>query len=379
MRVAPLILGCVIWLAAIAAVGGSMYTVCCRILRPVATVRIAAPEGHGLAAGDTVFLATKGGWQRIGEVDSVRPETIALAIEPEMADKLDVASATCWRTPLSAEETVSTLLPEDIQNQVADIFSQAWRDRGGELTEIWKPIAAELAMSYLELIGDELKLSIQSHRSDIRAIGMKHMRDAGQDWPEIRRRLRPILQTHLTPVLGRLTSKAFADAPKAGILWNVAQGNHGLAYEQLLDWLGEYIANMSEKDRRELGEAVAAAWNAAKQDRELGDCLKRMGKRLSEDKKLDQLVRDIWRETIAENPQTADFLRQKIVDDAHVRREMYRTVELLGPTMKNVLAATLFDKSGITRPEVVRFVRSAALGRKMAWVTFHQRPEGGQP
>ena len=379
MRIAALILGCAIWLAAIAAVGGSMYTVCCRILRPVATVRIAAPEGHGLTTGDTVFLATESGWQRIGEVDSVRPETIALAIEPAMADKLDGASPICGRTPLSAEETVSTLLPADIQNQVANIFSQTWRDRGDELTEIWKPIAAELATSYLELIGDELKLSIQSHRSDIRTIGMKHLRDARKDWPEIQRRLRPILQTHLTPVLGRLTSKAFDEAPKAGILWNAAQGDFDLAYEQLLDWLGEYIANLPEDDRRELGEAVAATWEAAKQDRELGDCLKRMAKRLSEDKELGQLTREIWRETIAENPRTADFLRQKIVDDPHIRREVYRTVELLGPAMKSVLAAILFDKSGVTRPEVVHFVRSAALGRKMAWVTFHQKSEGSQP
>lgn len=215
------------WLAAVVATGGSAYTVGHRMLRPTATIRIPAPKRHGLAPGDTVFLATKSGLRRVGEVGSVQRDTITLSVDPKFGN-LTGNQATCWLTPLSAEEVVSALLPADIRERAEAHVAQVWQERGGELMEIWKPIAANLAMAYIRLIGDE-----------------------------------------------------------SG---------------------------------------------------------------------------------------TADFLRERIIDNPHVRQEVYRTLEILGPTLRNVLTTTLFDQNGITRPEIVHLVRSIALGRKVAWVTLRVDP-----
>lgn len=362
------------WLAAIAAICGSTYTVCGRTLRPTVAMRIPAPAGHSLSRGDTVFLATDAGLRRIGEVNSAGDDSVYLAIDPGIADELGDAKPTCWQTPLSAEETVSALLPPDIQEQVAGHIARMWRDRGGEIVDAWKPVATELASEYLNLVGDDLEEAARSRGGEIRSIGERHLLRAGEDWPLIQRRLRPILQEHLTPVLSRLASSALSEAPKAGIAWDVAKaaagGDYDAVYSRLLDWLGEYATNMPEKDRKELGQAVRTTCEAIGQDEPLMQCLKDMTRRLRDDEELTSLAADIWREAVIENPRSADFLRDRIVNDPAVRREIYRTIELLGPAMRSVTAEALFDRDGATRPEVVHFVRSVALGRRVSWVTL---------
>lgn len=373
-----LVLGAALWLAACLAVVGSVYAVGHRMLRPTITLRIPAPEKHGLAPGDTVFLATEAGLQRVGEVGSVRHDTITLSIAQEFGD-LTSAQATCWQAPLSAEETISALLPPNIREQVAAHIAQAWQDRGSELTEIWKPIAADLAVAYIKLIGDELGSAIQDHGEDIRNIGQEHLHRLGEDWPLIQQRLRPILREHLAPTFSRLASEALSDAPKTQIVWNMVRGERDVAYKLMLDWLGEYMADMPEDDRRELHRAMRDTWDAARQDEELRACFGEMLQRLHDDEQIHQLLADIYRETMTGNSRTADFLRERVIDDPHVRQEIYRTLELLGPILKSVLATTMFDQSGTTRPEIVHLVRSVALGREVAWVTLREEtPRGNQ-
>lgn len=370
----PLILGGALWLAAAAAICGSAYTVGHRMLRPTTALQIPAPKEHGLAPGDTVFLAAGSGLRRVGEVRSVRRDTITLSIDQEF-DNIAGAQATCWQTPLSAEETVSALLPPDIQRQAAEHIARTWRERGGELAEIWKPVAADLAVAYIKLIGEELGSAIQNHSGDMQDIGQKHLHHLGEDWPLIQQRLRPILQEHMAPTLSRLAGEAMADAPKAQLAWNIVRGNHDVAYKLMLDWLGDWMADMPKDDRRELHEAMRKTWGAARQDEELRTRLSEILQRLHDDKQVHRLLADIYRETMTENSRTADFLREKLVDDPHVRQKVYRTLELLGPTLKSVLATTLFDQNGTTRPEIVHLVRSVALRREVAWVTL--RAEGG--
>jgi len=380
MRNSPLVLGAAIWLAAGFMVVGSAYTVCGRTLRPTTTIRIAAPEGHSLSRGDMVFLATDAGLRQVGEVAAAAGEGVDLAIDPQVASELGDAVATCWQTPLSAEETVSALLPPDIQGRVAGHISLMWQDRGDEIVDAWKPVATGLATEYIGLVGDDLEAAVRSRSDEVRRIGEKHLMRAGEDWPLIQQRLLPILREHLTPVLSRLAGDAISDAPKAGVAWDVARGaasgDYDAVYSRLLDWLSEYVADMPEEDRRELGQAVRATLEAIGRDKPLMECLQGMLRRLRDDAELAGLAADAWREAVVENPRTAAFLRDRIVNDPAVRQEVYRTIELLGPTMRSVLAEALFDRNGATRPEVVHFVRSVALGRRLAWVTL--RAEDGR-
>ncbi len=370
-----LILGAVLWLSAGSGAVGSAYIVCRRMLRPTSELHIPAPREHNISPGDVVFLDTENGLRRIGEVGAVHWDTIALSVDQRLGD-LSNTLATCWQTPMSAEETVSALLPPAIRKRVADHISLAWRDNGTELTEIWKPIAGGLAMAYIGLVSEEFGAVIRNHSGDMQTISQKHLDRLGEDWPLIQQRLRPILQEHLTPTLSRLASNALADAPKTQIVWNIVRGNYSAAYELMLDWLGDWISDMPEDDRHELREALHETWDMARQDEELRTRLGGILQRLRDDKQIQLLLSDIYRETMAKNSHTADFLRERLIDDPHVRQEMYHTIELLGPTLKSILSTVMFDQNGVTRPEIVHLVRSTALRRNVAWVTLRAKKAG---
>jgi hypothetical protein len=362
-----------VWVAATGVVLGSIYTVGQRVTRPTAAFDFNAPSGHALEPGDGVFLETDAGLWRIGEVTQVPKgkEAVRIEVLPQYADDLPPSPmAICRRTPMSAEEAINALLPPKVQRRAAERMARAWEQKEDELAAAWKPIAAELAVAYFDLIGDDLQLSISVRETELWRIARKHAGAAAADWPVMEERLRPILQQHLTPVLGRLLNDAISDLPKMRIAWSVTRGRYDEAYELMLEWLAVYLANMSEADREELHVALGDTWEAASRDPVLTEAFNRIGRRIRDDQELAHVLTEIYREAIAENPQTAQFLRSKVLESPEIRQQMYRFVELFAPTLRSVTALTLFDETGTTRPEVVHLVRSIALRRKVAWVTL---------
>jgi len=378
MRNAPLALGAAMWLAAAGALCGSAWTVCGRAIRPTQAMRFPAEERHFLSPGDAVYAATDSGLRQVGEVSWAEAGAVGLSVYPGEADALRGAKATFWHTPLSAEDTVSALMPPDIQAKVAAHMAEMWAESGGDIVRAWRPVTTDLASDYFEAVWPDVAEAVRIRQTELREIAGRHILASGEDWAAIHRRLRPILREHLTPVLGRLAGDALSEAPKAGLAWDVAKGaasgDYDAAYSRLLDWLGDYLTNMPEEDRRELYSALRATCDAAGRDEELKRRVASIAGRIRDDRELAALAVDVWREAVAENPKTAEFLRDRIVNDRGVRQEVYRTIEVMGPTMKRVLAETLFDR-GSTRPEVVHFVRSVALGRRVSWVTL--RAAGG--
>jgi hypothetical protein len=372
-RVLALAVGAALWVSAAGVVSGSVYTVFNRATRATVPLSFHAEPGHGLAPGDGVFIGTGNGLERIGEVARVDTEddTITLAIVPARAGNLaESTRATCWQTPLDAEEALTALLPPEVRRRAAENIAHAWREREEEVLAAWKPIAAELATAYFAQIGDDIEVSIRNHENELWGIGREHAEAAAAQWPEIQKRLQPILQEHLTPVLGGLMNDAVSEAPKTRVAWNLAWRDYGQAYELMLDWLTEYLANVPEADRAELRDALYRTWEAAAKDEVLVEHFRRIGRRVRDDENLRCVLAEIYREAIADNPQTARFLRSEVLQAPHIREEMYRFVELFAPTLRSVTALALFDEAGATRPEVVHLVRSIALNRKVAWVTL---------
>ena len=90
------------------------------------------------------------------------------------------------------------------------------------------------------------------------------------------------------------------------------------------------------------------------------------------------MLAQIHREAVAENPRTAEFLRTEVLESPRIREQMYAFIEAFAPTARSVLAMCLFDETGRTRNEIVHLLRSAALGRNVAWVTLEPGgPDGG--
>jgi hypothetical protein len=144
----------------------------------------------------------------------------------------------------------------------------------------------------------------------------------------------------------------------------------------MLDWLADYLATMSDEDKAEFAEAVDRTWQTAREDEILVSRLTEMGRGILEDRNLRDVLTQIYREAVADNPQTPEFLRSEVLGSERMREQMYAFIEAFAPTARNVLAICLFDETGRTRSEVAHLVRSAALGRSVAWVTLEPGDSG---
>ncbi|MFQ5591427.1 MAG: hypothetical protein ACE5HE_09715 [Phycisphaerae bacterium] len=380
-RPARCVLGGALWVAALAAIGTSLHVVRARTARAVEHLILRSTSGVDLKAGDLVFLGLDRGLVHAGEVSGVTADgqTIALAIDPGAFATLNESTrATYWQTPLSAERAIDALLPPTIQRQAAEQIAADWREHDDALAAAWAPVVAELLSAYLQAVAEDVEASVKRHEGELWSISKAHGRLIAAEWPEIQRRVQPILERHLTPVLSRLLSDALLDAPKVSIAWNIARGRNAEAYQAMLDWLTEYLANMPENDKAELSAAAIAAWEAGKEDVILTRLLSSIGVRILEDERLREVLLDVYRESVSRNPRTHHFIRTKVLQSAELRTQVYAFIELFAPTARKVAALCLFDEDGATRPEVVHLVRSVALGREVCWVTL-DTPDADAP
>ncbi|MBI4719089.1 MAG: hypothetical protein HY763_14890 [Planctomycetes bacterium] len=367
-----LLLGVLSWSAACSALAGSIYTVRQRSARPTHTLRLQLDPGRRLAPGDLVYLQSSTGLQRIGEiVGQVDGELVEAAVRPDCLCALNASThATCWQTPLSAEEAIDALLPPSLQQVAADLIAADWRVHEQALADAWGPLAAELGSALLATVGADLEAAFRRREAELRDLARWHAEACAAAWPAIEQRLRPILQEHLNPVLSRLLNAAVADAPKMEFALNVARGGYAEAFQHMLDWLMEYLADLPPADEAELEQAVQRAWEAARNDAVLVEKLSALGRGVVDDARLRRVLSDIYREALGENPRIAEFLRRQIIESPVVREQFYAFVERFAPTARRVAALCLFDDQGATRPEIVHLVRSVALRREVAWVAL---------
>lgn len=381
-RVGVMALGAAVWVVAAGAIVFSFRLVAANVVRPTARLSIAAPSGIGLSQGDIVYLATDRGLEAVGEVGEADPllGEVELRITGRALARLSTGTvASCWRTPLSTEDTIAALLPATIQRQAAEQVLADWKTQDEQIARAWGPLVAELSANYLALVADDVDKALRRREKELWHVVEWHARGLAAEWPGIHDRLDPLVQQHLTPVLSRLLNKAITDAPKLGIALQMAQGNHEEAYRMMLNWLGEYLVAMSEEDQQELRAALAAVWMEACRDPEIVEPIRRLGERVFEDQRLRAILADVYREAITDNPKTADFLRDRVVESEVVRDRFYELVDLMAPTARRVLALFLFNERGAMRPEIVHLVRSAALHRSVTWVTLRDDEPSGVP
>lgn len=366
------ILGAIVWIVAIIALSSSLFRVYARTSRPVVRLNLHVPDSTSTRPGDIVYLSTDKGLEAVGEVAAIpEPGKIALEIRATAFGQLrESTTAVCWRTPMSTAHTLDALFPPMIQRAAAEKVVSDWQLQDERLAAAWGPLIVDLSASYLRLISEDIESALRSREERLWYITEWHGRSLAEIWPGVQEQLNPIMQEHLTPVLGRLMSEAISDAPKMSIGYNLARGRNEQAYQLMLDWLTDYLARIPEKDRKELNAAILTTWEKARDNPRIVEPLRKIGRDVLEDQRLREVLTDVYRQAITENPKTADFLRSQVMESKEVRDKFYALVDAFAPTAKHLAALCLFDESGTTRPEIVHLVRSVALRRQMSWVTL---------
>jgi len=368
-------LGLIVWAAAILAVFSSVYAIQSRLGRDAVPLTVNVPAGYALLPGDSVFLSTDRGLEWIGEVGTVQEHDagslVRLGVFAEFANRLNRSvRVRAWRTPLTAEGAVVSLLPTAIQRNAAELMTLAWQRHRLQLGELWRPVIEELVPAYLQVVTEEFRHAARSREADLTRLLQVHAEELLERWPRIQEQLSPIIQEHLAPVLGRLVADAIADAPKIEIALLTAKGDFVGAFQKMLDGFAAYLANMPDAQEAELMTAVRSTWEKASSDPRIGAELREFGEGFLRDDELRAVVEDIYRQAIANNPRVIEFVRVRVLESEDIRRRLYSSMEILAPAAQTVLDLCLFDENRQTRPEVAHLLRSISLGRKLSWVTL---------
>ncbi|MGB0716450.1 MAG: hypothetical protein ACPGXK_11260 [Phycisphaerae bacterium] len=378
--------GVTLWIAACAVLFASFETVQSRVERNTEEIFVALPLDARLRPGDGVYLSGTSGLSHVGEVSSVDQagDRARLSLQPGTRARLNVGTtATCWQAPLPVEQALPVLFPRSIQDRMSAQLVEEWSRRKLRMTAAWTPVVRDLAETYVELIRHDIQLALQKRNEQLWQISKRHGEEVVESWPKLQRALGPVLEKHLTPVLSRLMNDAISEAPKISIAWSVARGQNEEAYQKMLNFMGEYLALMSEQDKAELERAIEQTWRHAKENKRLQEEVAALARSVLEDQELRVLIADVYEEAIVGNPRTTAFLRQRVLESPEMQKHLYDLVEEIAPMAEQMLSIWLFDTQGRTRPEIVQFVRSTALDRNVSWLTLEtgreQKPlEEGQ-
>ncbi len=368
-----LTLGAVLWAFTLTGLAMAGYAVYESTTRPSVVYTINTDQPHNLLPGDLVYVQTAAGLESAGEIVEITDNqtTLSLSLKPTYATQINASTrASLWQTPFSVEDALDALLPPDIQHDIATQIAAEWQVHQAALSSAWNPIVTEMASDFLTLVHPQIEAALQKREDIIWHIAQAHGERLSQNWPAIQQQLTPILQQHLTPVLARLINAALAEAPKLNIAWLIARGRYGDAYQQMLDWMAQYLTQLPENDKQALLEALHKTWLIAREEPTIKEIFSQMGHQVLEDEKLASVLADIYREAVADNPQTAAFFRDRLIESPRVRKEFYDLMERFAPTARHIAARCLFQADGATRPEIVHLVRSIALRRRVSWITL---------
>ncbi len=368
-----LALGIAVWTVALAAIWQATSTLAARESQNTKPLLLTNEQPGHLHPGDMVYLATEGGLVRVGEVAhaNAHDAVVSLTIEPSAFTLLNESTqVTCWQAPLRAEDALAALLPPMVLQQASQRFLDGWQAHRDTLGQALGPLVANLLSDFLDTIGNDISASFDKHQDELSMVAERHGAALAQSWPIIQQRLRPILQEHLTPVIASLINEAISDAPKMKIAWNMARGHYAQAYQTMLDWLSDYLADLSEAEKTKLGNALRTTWSLASKDPVVIEQFSTLGHNVLEDPQLQKILTDIYREAITENPHASAFFHRSIIESPEIREQFFQFVDVFGPIARQVAATCLFDERGATRPEIAYLVRSIALGRPVTWITL---------
>jgi len=372
-RIPELLLGVAMWVVVGVGFARAVQTVFDRTAVPGIDLFLDVEPGHRLRPGDPVYLAGREGLEPIGEVARVLPggRRVQLAIVSQQAGRVNQSSeATCWQTPLSAQQAVEALLPPTIQDLAAQEIALSWQQNDEALSAAWEPLMRDVVDGFLPIAGAALKEALERREERVAAIVRSHGRAVVEEWPTISSRLLPILHEHITPLLMPLVVDAILAAPKLGLAADLARGRTHEASRRLADWFAMHVSSLPEEDLVALNMATGNAWDATCGDPVLLESLSRLARGVLEDAELRQLLAEVYREAIVDNPRTQEYVRQRILDTPRFRDRLYDSFELFGPAARKVAALCLLKADGATRPEIVHLVRSVAFRRSVAWVTL---------
>ena len=332
--------------------------------------------------GDAIFRWNGERFDRIGEVietpgssrsNPMLVDTVAAVFYSSQQGVQDNHHLIYFPTSESMGWVLQTMLPPETRDAIAEMIVDAFELHREEILDELRPIVEASLREAAVVVRDDLNQAIADRQDRLKKIGDRYEAEVIQKElvPLIEKEILPIVQKHAKPLLNEIGEEIWKEASLFRFGWRVIYDASPLPqrdltkreFKRFVEKDALPILRNHTDDFIEIQETIFKEIARSQKVRQvIGDNLKK----LVNDKEVQGIVLEVFREVIVENPRLREIFEKQWNSEA-AQTALRITNDRLQPTITAIgelLFGNPFEK--IT-PEFSRVVREKILRKDSRW------------
>jgi len=348
------------------------------------TYRTSSDYSFQVALGDPIFAEREdGSFRQVGLVTNVhqpfsRNPYLCTDVEIEIYDDalIDFQEGFLLEyhtTPLSLEAVVRTMVPRELQDQIAERIEAEWKQHEQQVMSQMRPVIQQGLRTAIDAVESQLPSILRNHREDFRVLGERYEADIlkAELIPLVKREILPIVEEEAVPV-ARDVGKALWDRVSLwSFTWRYIYDQTPLART---DTVKEEFQRFIDKEalpelRSRTNQFIALTETILKRSMDnprVREVLKRNFRQVADDPELKRLIWSIVREAVIEN-ETLRLELDQYMKRHETRSAMRNAGNRLEPVVRDIADMIFGSREGGITPEFSRVLRAQILTKDRRW------------
>lgn len=364
------------------------------------TLEISSPSQIVLGVGDPVFLETETGQlEPIGTIseldfpleDSQPPVKLAwvnratiqfLSGLPRLSQQDHVEYHS---TSASLGWIGKTMLSPSKREELTELIVNAYANHQEELLETFQPLIRQTIADSAKIIRDEVALEIANHQEQIQSIGRRYQSEVLEKdiLPMLEEEIWPIIQEESQPLVELIGMEIWREVSVWRFGWRYLYDvaplpDKNLASKEFDRFLERKAVPILKSHLADAIELQKVLLTKISKNEELKRTLSKAGAKLFNDEEVKGLVKEIFKNAIADNQKLKQSIETTWRSDSALAA-MRIANDRLQPTVTEIGKA-LFGSpiTGIT-PEFARVLRNRVLHKDERWLILKTTDGADQP
>ena len=363
---------------------------------PRAERSIQIPQAVLLTVGDPIFFVDDDG--RIHQVGK-----IAKVVDPKSGRPVASAAVTAADAvfhpgaPLSADSeliyhesrnsldwVVRTMMPADKQQLIAGEIARAFDEHRDATVEELKPIVRRSLMDAARVVEQDFGRAFVRHRAEFETLAERYQRELVEEdiIPLVREEIWPVVVANAEPAAHRIGRALWNRVSIWGFAWRYLYDLSPLPERDRLR--GEFNRFVNEEAIPELesqtDEIIAMIQEIvveASKNEQVKKVLREGMAEITNDLDFQQLLWQIVRETVIENPQLHDVIEQHW-RSPEADQALRMASQRFEPVARRIGDMVIGTREGGITPEFARVLRNQILSKDRRWLILHSTANGDQ-
>ncbi len=353
-----------------------------------ATLRL--PQSVDLAVGDPIFYVAEDGVpRRIGEVHSLRTNqelvrrgyvNLAEATFYPGAPAWDeIAKAEYYSADQSLAGALAMMFPAQKRQEIVRMIVAAYQEHNEEITEeLWPIVHATLKEAMLTL-EQELRISFNNHRDQLRAIGARYQQEivAEDVIPLVKEEVWPIVRRRAQPMANQIGQEVWARVSLWRFGWRMLYDKTPLLPDKNYtekEWrrfVDAEVVPVLERHTEDFVDVTQGILRDVGKNPKVKAAFRKNLNTMLDDPEVQEILGTIVREVVIERDELRDTFK-KHWTTPESRQSLRLVSKRLEPTAREIGELILGSKEQIS-PEFALVLRNYALAKDRRWICLFKQ------